>query len=194
MDFSDLNENKSDDHNSEPLFPSTSRIFRGNHKWGVYEWKPVAQDAFEQQVAAASVTAAAVQVQADVRPRAFDYNSGTWFLLDSGAAISCLPRQPSDIHPDKNRALKAVNGATIDTFGTRTLKLNFGARTYTHTFIVASISEAILGWNFMLDFKLGVSWNGDKCELQDSKARKNIPLKLQQVEQNQLNLATLNSN
>ena len=92
--------------------------------------KPVAQIDFDNMVSAASETAAQVAVQADVRPRVYDYNAGAWLLLDSGAAISCYPRQPTDIHPDKHRALRAVNGATIETFGTRTVKLNFGPRTY----------------------------------------------------------------
>ena len=58
---------------------------------------------------AAAADAAEVTVQSDVRPRVYDYNSGAWLLLDSGAAISCFPKQPSDTVPDPDWALKAVN-------------------------------------------------------------------------------------
>ena len=118
--------------------PSSSRTYRGNN-WGVYSTKPVCQVDFDNLVVAAASEAANVTVQSDVRPRIYDYNSGAWLLLDSGAAISCFPKQPSDTVPDPDRALKAVNGARINTYGTRTIKLNFGGKTYTHDFIIASV-------------------------------------------------------
>ena len=62
--------------------------------------------------------------EGDKRPKLFDEVSGTWCLVDTGASLSIWPQSNfAEATPDKNKALQAVNGSTIDTFGTRTIKV-----------------------------------------------------------------------
>ena len=196
-----------DNHDPSELSPDSSRHFREDHfsdeTWGIYPFKPVAQCDWSSQVASACVAAAAVEVPdydpgltSDCRPRVFDYNTRTWLLLDSGAAVSCYPHSAfPHLQPDPNKVLQAVNGATVPTYGTKTIKINLGGRTYAHSFVIAQISEAICGWDFMLDFRLDLQWKSDnKCQLWDKKANRHFPLSMRRVRKQSVGLSLLTDN
>lgn len=80
------------------------------------------------------------------------------FLIDTGADLSVLPKNLYTDH-SKNPcfSLSAANGSTIETFGTRILRVNLGLRRYfTHQFILASVNRPILGADFLTKFGLVV--------------------------------------
>lgn len=81
-----------------------------------------------------------------------DNNSGLRFLVDTGANVSVLPvvkfRNCASVNSEYK--LYAANGTEIKTHGVKTLKLDFALRRpYTWTFILADISQAILGADFL---------------------------------------------
>ena len=131
----------------------------------------------------------------DIRPRIFDQTTGTWLLLDSGAAVSVFPKTKCKKPPpeDQSRHLQAVNGSRIRTFGNRTVDFNFG-RKYPHNVIIADIKEAILGWDFLSKYHLDLVWSkgGTLCHLADKSAKKKFNLKLQPSPTHN-NLAVVNS-
>ena len=60
-----------------------------------------------------------------------DDNSRQQFLVDTGAEISVLPATRIDPRTRlPGPELLAANGTTIQTYGTRTLTLNFASKTY----------------------------------------------------------------
>ena len=96
---------------------------------------------------------------------AIDHSSGLKFLIDTGACISVLPakcfKKQSDT-PD-GFYLYAANGSLIKTFGEKLRKLNFGLRRpFDHVFIVADVSEPIIGIDFLEKFNLIVDARNQK--------------------------------
>ena len=63
-------------------------------------------------------------VKGDVRPRVWCYRTGRSFLVDTGAAVSVVPRGWADgeLQPDPDVQLKAVNGSNLPTYGKKKLK------------------------------------------------------------------------
>ena len=149
-----------DVHNLSDSSTFPSRHYREEETWNCYPFKPVAQQCWEDRVAVAAAEAAKVEneppgLTEDLRPRVYDYNARDWLLLDSGAAVSCYPHTAfPGAALDTTKRLQAVNGAEIKTFGTRWIKLKFGAKTYNHPFILAAIPEAVAGWDLILKYKL----------------------------------------
>lgn len=90
-----------------------------------------------------------------------DKCSGLSFLIDTGANASVIPRckvqlnfgtADSDHH---KYSLYAANGTPIRTYGTKLLILNLGLRReYKWTFIIADVSQPILGADFLAYYKL----------------------------------------
>ena len=80
-----------------------------------------------------------------------DNNSGRRFLIDTGAEVSVIPRSPADRHNKKDcLALRAVNGSSIATYGTRSLTLDLGLRrTFRWIFVIADIHTPIIGADFL---------------------------------------------
>ena len=76
-----------------------------------------------------------------------DINTGKLFLIDSGADVSVLPLTSSSSLPASG-ALVAANGTKINTFGAKTLTLNFGAFVVEHAFLLAEVPRPILGSDF----------------------------------------------
>ena len=87
-----------------------------------------------------------------------DQSSQRRFLVDTGAAVSVLP--PSEIDrrsPQHGRELQAANGSVIATYGLRSLTLNLGLRRpYRWIFMIADVSHAILGADFLSHFSLTI--------------------------------------
>ena len=79
------------------------------------------------------------------------------FLIDSGAAISVLPASKFT-HPmakPERTQLQAANGARIETFGEKLLKVNLGLRRdYLHVFVVADVQHAIVGSDFLSKYNI----------------------------------------
>lgn len=78
------------------------------------------------------------------------------FLIDTGSDLCCFPhrwlpsrRQATDYE------LSAANGSRIQTFGTVSVKLNFGLRRdFTWQFVIADVSTAIIGSDFLAYYHL----------------------------------------
>lgn len=85
-----------------------------------------------------------------------DQTTKRQFLIDTGSDLCCFPhhwlpakRKSSDYD------LCAANGSSIKTFGTLTLTLNFGLRRkFLWTFIVADVTKAIIGADFLAYYHL----------------------------------------
>ena len=149
------------------------------------------------EVSKVEVASAGSKAKDDLRPRIFDLNSGRPILLDSGASVSIWPvhmLRHLNLAPDPTRKLKAVNGETIETFGKWQIKIRpQGAnRVYNHMFTVAAINEAIVGWDYLVNFRLDLAWlpNG-KCQLVDHKSRHPIPLQMSAANTSILSLAPI---
>ena len=77
------------------------------------------------------------------------------FLIDTGAAVSIIPRSSLDRLKAPEYTLQAVNGTPIATYGTRSLTLSLGLRqTFRWIFIIASVPQPILGADFLHHFHL----------------------------------------
>ena len=115
----------------------------------------------------------------DLRPRAWCSRTKRSFLVDSGAAVSVVPRGAAKhLEVDGAVSLKAVNGSLIPTYGKQTFRLQLGQRAhFTHTFLVADLPIGILGWDFIQKFALDLKWNkSGHCKLQQG--NKSISLSL----------------
>ena len=82
-----------------------------------------------------------------------DETSGHTLLVDTGALASVFPASKTD-HKFPNStpspiALTAANGTAIRTYGTRELRLRFNGHPYTWKFIVADVSQPLLGADFL---------------------------------------------
>ena len=86
-----------------------------------------------------------------------DHNLGLQFLIDTGAQVSVVPPSPKDRPSPNSLTLQAVNGTTIRTYGSRSLTLNLSLRrTFRWIFVVADVTNAILGADFLQHFSLMV--------------------------------------
>merc|ERR1711951_109503 len=87
----------------------------------------------------------------DLRPRVWCNKLKMSFLVDSGAAVSIIPRsrvKQTDVTPSQDVKLKAVNGSSIQTYGKRTFRLQFERAHFTHTFVVADL-PGVLGFDWI---------------------------------------------
>ncbi|KAL1130327.1 hypothetical protein AAG570_013265 [Ranatra chinensis] len=85
-----------------------------------------------------------------------DLNSGTNFLVDTGAFISALLKK-FQITTQSGTALYAANGTKINTYGTITALVDFGLRRpFRWTYILADIQHPIIGAEFLINFGLFV--------------------------------------
>ena len=85
-----------------------------------------------------------------------DRSTSLRFLVDTGAQVSIVP--PTRVERSTqlgNYCLKAINGSEIPTFGQRSLTLDIGLRrTFRWVFVIADISQPILGADFLYHFGL----------------------------------------
>ena len=156
--------------------------------WGEYNRKPVAQELWDLQVAAAASEAAS-----DFRPKIKDFISGKLILIDTGAAKSVWPRTdyPGAIK-DTHKALKAVNGTFLPTYGTVHRDIKLCKKTFSHPVLLADVQSPILGWDFLLHFKFDLLWQNNKCTLFNSRTKASYPLQFSQTPTDLLNLAPVN--
>ena len=85
-----------------------------------------------------------------------DRNSDKQFLVDTGAEVSVLPfNKQGPPLPPSSLTLEAANHSRIKTFGTRSVKLDFGLHRKFHwKFIVADVKFPILGTDFLRHYGL----------------------------------------
>ena len=84
-----------------------------------------------------------------------DKSSRSSFLVDTGADISVIPMTFLNLKPGQKsptarpgQRLRAANGSSIDTFGTKTLCLDLSGFQVRHSFRVARVAQPILGADF----------------------------------------------
>ena len=84
----------------------------------------------------------------------FDSVSRKYFLVDTGSALSILPPCFAKALKPSNQPLVAANGTPIKSFGTRQIELQLGLQRYTWRFIVAKVTQCILGGDFLRSHSL----------------------------------------
>ena len=141
--------------------------------------------------------ASATSAKVDLRPRLYDHISGQYLLLDTGACCSIYPRKWFKfLNKDPSKNLRAVNGTQINTYGTQKVQIQPQKSNppppYTHDVIVGEIDQAILGWDWILAYKLDLQWKKGKCRLLDNNRGMSYPLSLDTVNANQLGLSVVN--
>ena len=74
----------------------------------------------------------------------------------------------SRVEPDSQMGsmgpkLQAVNGTKISTYGEKLIKIRpkNSKTAYLHRVLLADLDDAILGFNFLIDFKLDLAWRGN---------------------------------
>ena len=78
-------------------------------------------------------------------------NSGKTFLVDTGASISLFPVSQSEAssRPANHNLLISANGSPIATFGHRMIELTVGKRSFRWPFLLAKVTQPILGAGFL---------------------------------------------
>ena len=88
-----------------------------------------------------------------------DATSGYRFLIDTGAEVSVVPPSATDrTNKQDCSGLRAVNGSSITTYGTRSLTLDLGLRRmFRWIFVIADIRTPIIGADFLHELGLLVN-------------------------------------
>lgn len=104
-----------------------------------------------------------------------DRRTGLKYLVDTGAEVSVLPAAPQDIVPGaKGPELQGPSGAAIRTYGTRTVPVTVNTQSYDWTFVIADVSNALLGSDFLCAHGLMVDLQGRR--LMNSTTFQSTPL------------------
>ena len=85
-----------------------------------------------------------------------DRDTGTRFLVDTGAEVSVIPPSPNErANEQTGLVLRAANDSTMNTFGTRSQTLRLGPRqTFQWVFVVAEVKRPIIGADFLKHYQL----------------------------------------
>lgn len=88
-----------------------------------------------------------------------EYNTNVKYLIDSGAEHSVLPLKLANKSNLNASILQLItpDGKSIKTYGKQVLKLQFDNQHYLVSFIVADISEPILGIDFLSENKITIN-------------------------------------
>ena len=84
--------------------------------------------------------------------------SGLDFLVDTGATVSLFPHHSP--HPPKPSQFCTVDGSPLHTWGRRRFSILLGGRTFLWNFLLAPVDRPILGWDFLVHFKLWIDAPG----------------------------------
>ena len=87
----------------------------------------------------------------------WDWRNKLKFLVDTGAAISVIPRTTDPSAEPTSLKLQAANSSTIDTYGGNTLIPM--RRDYTWTVTLAKVKIPILGVDFLVHYELSIHMN-----------------------------------
>ena len=74
--------------------------------------------------------------------------------MDTGSSLSIVPPGLAKATGPTNQPLIAANGTPIKVFGTRQIKLKLGLQDYTWRFIVAEVTQPIMGGDFLRSHSL----------------------------------------
>ena len=87
-------------------------------------------------------------------------------MVDNGVKLSVIPPSLADLRDlDPGFTLQAVNKTSISTYGRRLLSLNFGLRrNFSFVFVIADVSTALLGADFLDTFDLKVDVRRSRLE------------------------------
>lgn len=90
------------------------------------------------------------------RLRIYDTSAKLNFLIDTGADVSVIPKCNNTARASPNGLkLFAANGSPISVFGEAILKLNLNLRReFLWNFVIADVSQAIIGADFLSHFEL----------------------------------------
>lgn len=92
------------------------------------------------------------------RLQIFDKTNSLTFLIDTGADVSVLPKLHSNPKSSISTKLFAANGSSISTYGTQIVTVDLGLRrAFTWSFIVAEVTQAIIGADFIHHYGLLVN-------------------------------------
>ena len=92
--------------------------------------------------------------------RLFHNNSKQQFLIETGAEVSVFPAGRSDRLNKGNITLRAANISSIPTYGVKQLTIDFGLpRPLAWRFLIADVTQPIIGADFLLRHKLLVDLN-----------------------------------
>ena len=117
--------------------------------------------------------------EGDVRPHLLDPATNRWILIDTGAAVTCWPREDyADEEVDPNLMLEAVNKAKIKTYGKKHKQFKIGRKTYNHTIILADITTPVIGWDFIKKFKMSLVWQYEEMYFVDKLSQISKKLRL----------------
>lgn len=79
-----------------------------------------------------------------------DKTSAITFLIDTGADVSVLPKKHLNTKTSTRTKLFAANGSSIFTYGTKIITVDLGLRrAFNWSFIVADVTQAIIGADFI---------------------------------------------
>ena len=86
-----------------------------------------------------------------------DSETGIEYLVDTGASRSLIPKQlVRGPHQRSAHTMRAANGSSISTYGTKESPLNYKGHRYTWKFLVADVFMPILGADFLTFYSLAV--------------------------------------
>ena len=95
--------------------------------------------------------------------RVTDSRTRRRFLVDSGAAVSVVPASHIDRQISTSELrLCAANGASIATYGTRSVNLDLGFKCFRWPFIIANVKESILGADFFRAHNIAIDLRGER--------------------------------
>ena len=101
--------------------------------------------------------------------------SGRRFLVDTGALVSVFPASGLDTRSHHARPLlEAANGSTIHTYGEKQMTLSINGRKYVWKFLVADVTQPLLGADFLCSNTLMVDVKGQR--LVDPTTYTSLPL------------------
>ena len=103
-----------------------------------------------KRVGRSSLKAATTAIGSKALFHVWDSLSKRKFLVDTGAEISVVPATRFDwLNGHSGASLLAANGSHISTFGTRTLTIQIPEGVFRWAFVVASVSQPLLGADFL---------------------------------------------
>ena len=93
----------------------------------------------------------------------WDHRSGRRFLVDTGAEVSVIPPSGIDTRSGNiGTPLTAANRSSIKTYGVRTIPLTFDFNRFKWEFIIADVSQPLLGADFLRAHSLLVDVKGQR--------------------------------
>ncbi|GBM60158.1 hypothetical protein AVEN_86295-1 [Araneus ventricosus] len=133
---------------SRPRFKQSSRG-RQNSK------SRVRSTSHSRKLKGSSVSAATDGGHNHSRLFLYDRSTGFRFLIDSGAAVNCLPRRLAKHKVAQDTTLYAANGSAIKCYGTKLINLDLGLRRkFSWCFLIADVSHPFIGSDFLERFEL----------------------------------------